>query len=104
MTFPTWQQPHDPLDAKTYAFRFFLNDGDVITSGTIDFVDPTGETIVTTDLTLNNIIPGVSDDYGAVFFRPEGGTYASLYWLRCTAVTQLGDTYVLTMGLRVKAT
>jgi len=101
MTFPCFPQPHDPDDAKTYAFRFVLNDADEITSAEIDVVDATSTTVIIgTDLTLNQIRGGTIDGSGAVFFRPEGGL-PGLYWLRCTAETHAGDVYVQTLGLRV---
>jgi len=101
MTFPCFPQPHDPDDAKTYAFRFALNDGDEITTGVIDIVDATSTTVISpSDLTFENVRPGLVDSAGAVFFKPIGGV-PSIYWLRCTASTQAGDVYVQTLGLRV---
>ena len=105
MTFPTFFPPHDPGDLKTYTFLFGLNDGDSIATGSIDIVDPTSTTIVIgSDLTIGSVRPGVVDDWGAVFFRPAAGGLQPLYWLRCTATTTLGDTYVQTLGLKVKQT
>lgn len=105
MTFPCFQQDHDPQDAKTYAFRFALNDADSITSATVTVVHPEdGTPVVPTDLTLNDVTPGVIDVAGAVFFRPAGGTLGSIYWLRCVANTALGDVYPMTMGLKVRET
>jgi len=101
MTFPCFPQPHDPDDAKTYAFRFALNDADEITTGVIETVDATSTTVITgSDLSLVQVRGGFIDGSGAVFFRPEGGL-PGLYWLRCTATTHLGDVYVQTLGLRV---
>jgi hypothetical protein len=101
MTFPCFPQKHDPEDAKTFAFRFELNDGDEIISAIIDVVDETSTTVITgSNLDVENVRPGYIASAGAVFFRPIGGT-PGLYWLRCTASTQLGDTYVQTLGLRV---
>jgi hypothetical protein len=102
MSFPCFLQTHDPDDAKTYTFRFALNDGDSVATGAIDIVDATSTTVITgSDLTLTNLRPGAVDDAGAVFFKPVGGGLQSIYWLRCTATTTLGDTYVQTLGLRV---
>ena len=102
MTFECFPQFHDPDDAKTYTFRFGLNDLDSIVSGVIDVVDETSTTVIVgSDLTLENVRPGFIDSAGAVFFRPIGGV-TGIYWLRCTATTQLGDVYVQTLGLRVK--
>jgi hypothetical protein len=102
MTFPCFKQVHDPDDSKTYAFQIALNDADSIASGSIDIVDPTSTTIVIgSDLSLTDIRPGTVDDAGAVFFRPQSGGELPIYWLRCTAVTTLGDTYVQTLGLKV---
>lgn len=101
MTFSCFPQVHDPDDVKMYAFRFALNDGDTVSAGVIDVVDETStSTIPSTDLTLSNVRPGQIDSAGAVFFRPIGGL-PGIYWLRCTATTIAGDTYVQTLGLRV---
>lgn len=100
MTYTCFRQTHDPEDAKTYAFRFELNETDSITSAEIDVVDETSTTVITSDLTLTNIQAGYIESAGAVFFRPIGGV-PGIYWLRCTASTRLGDTYVQTLGLRV---
>jgi len=102
MTFSCFPQVHDPDDAKTFAFRFALNDLDEITTGVIDIVDESSTTIITgSALALENVRPGYIDSAGAVFFRPIGGV-TGLYWLRCTASTALGDVYQQTLGLRVK--
>lgn len=101
MTFQCFPQVHDPDDAKTYAFRFAVNDLDSITSAVIEVVDATSTTVITgSDLSFQNVRPGYIDAAGAVFFRPIGGL-PGLYWLRCTASTQLGDVYIQTLGLRV---
>jgi len=101
MTYPCFPQRHDPDDAKTYAFRFALNDADSITTAVVDVVDATSSTVIApSDLTISNVRGGNIDGAGAVFFRPTGGV-PGIYWLRCTASTQLGDTYVQTLGLRV---
>ena len=91
MTFPKFDQIHDPDGQADWSFPFILNTGETIVTPEVKIVDPTsttedtGSSLVVMLVACGQVSP--SPNLWSVTAWVNGGEAGEEYYLRCSIIT-----------------